>query len=107
MKNYFDILTEKLQKYQYHPKKMINMNLFQANKYYLLIKVEFWSNLNLHILLLEKYLKKMGTITNQDEEQIISIQEHEKQLANSNAFIQKDILPPSEPREIFYNRFCR
>ena len=56
---------------------------------------------------MEKYLKKMGTITNQDEEQIISIQEHEKQLANSNAFIQKDILPPSEPREIFYNLFCR
>ena len=41
MKNYNMILTEKQQKYQYyHQVKMINMNILQVNKYYLLMKVE-------------------------------------------------------------------
>ena len=39
MKNYNMILIEKLQKYQpYHQAKFINMNILQAEKYYLLIK---------------------------------------------------------------------
>ena len=41
MKNYNTISTEKQQKYHhYHQEKFINMNIFQVNKYYLLIKVE-------------------------------------------------------------------
>ena len=39
--NYNTILTEKQQKYQhYHQVKLINMNILQAQKYYLLIKAE-------------------------------------------------------------------
>ena len=39
--NYNTILTEKQQKYQhYHQIKLINMNILQAQKYYLLIKAE-------------------------------------------------------------------
>ena len=39
-KNYDMILTEKLHKYcHYNPKKMININVLKAKKYYLLIKV--------------------------------------------------------------------
>ena len=41
MKNCNMILTEKQQKYQhYHPEKLINMNILQVKKYYLLIKEE-------------------------------------------------------------------
>ena len=40
-RNYDTILTEKHQKYQHsHPKKLINMNILQGNKYYLLITEE-------------------------------------------------------------------
>ena len=39
--NYNTILTEEQQKYQhYHQVKLINMNILQAQKYYLLIKAE-------------------------------------------------------------------
>ena len=39
-KNYNMILTENLHKYcHYNPKKMININVLKAKKYYLLIKV--------------------------------------------------------------------
>ena len=41
LNNYNTILTEKQQKYQhYHQVKLINMNILQAQKYYLLIKAE-------------------------------------------------------------------
>ena len=39
MKNCNMILTEKNKKHQhYHPEKLINMNILQVKKYYLLIK---------------------------------------------------------------------
>ena len=39
MKNYNTMLTENQQKYQnYHLEKLINMNILQVKKYYLLIK---------------------------------------------------------------------
>ena len=39
MKNYNMILTEKQQKYQhYHLEKLINMNILQVKKYFLLTK---------------------------------------------------------------------
>ena len=38
----YDILTEKQQKYQHYLlKKLINMNILQVNRYYLLIKEEW------------------------------------------------------------------
>ena len=41
MKNCYMILTEKQQMYQlYHKVKLINMNILQTKKYYLLIKKE-------------------------------------------------------------------
>ena len=41
LKNCNMILTEKQQKYQhYNPEKLINMNILQVKKYYLLIKEE-------------------------------------------------------------------
>ena len=41
MKNYNKILTEEQQKDQfYHQVKLININILQAKKYYLLFKVE-------------------------------------------------------------------
>ena len=41
MKNYNSILTEKLQKYQhYHPEKLINRNILQVKKEYLLIRAK-------------------------------------------------------------------
>ena len=41
MKNYNMILTENHQKYQlYNLQKLININIFQVKKYYLLIKEE-------------------------------------------------------------------
>ena len=40
-KNRIIILTEEQQKYrQYHPEKLINMNILQVKKYYLLTKEE-------------------------------------------------------------------
>ena len=40
--NYYTILTEKQQKYQhYRQVKLININIVQVKKYYLLIKLEF------------------------------------------------------------------
>ena len=42
MKNCNMILTEKQQKYQhYYLEKLINMNILQAKKYYLLIKEKY------------------------------------------------------------------
>ena len=39
MENYNMILTKKHQKYQYyHLEKLVNMNILQVKKYYLLIK---------------------------------------------------------------------
>ena len=44
MKNCNMISTEKLQKYQhYHKVKLINMNILQVKKYYLLIRAEFFA----------------------------------------------------------------
>ena len=40
MKNYNMILTEKHQKYQHHQVKLVNMNILQVKKHYILIKVE-------------------------------------------------------------------
>ena len=51
IKNYNKILTEKQQKYQhYHLEKLINMNVLQVKKYYLLIKKEGQNELILLIL---------------------------------------------------------
>ena len=72
----YDILTEKQQKYQHYLlKKLINMNILQVNRYYLLIKEEWQNELSLHILHQEKLLKndrrarkkQIDTITNQKE----------------------------------------
>ena len=58
MKNYNLILTEKQQKYQhYHQFKLINMNILQVKKYYLLIKTKLKNKSSLHILLKQKVLK--------------------------------------------------
>ena len=41
MKNYNTMLKDKLQKYNlYHQVKLINMNILQVKKYFLLITVE-------------------------------------------------------------------
>ena len=41
MKNFNTILTEKQKKYQHYDlEKLINMNILQVRKYYLLIKAE-------------------------------------------------------------------
>ena len=51
IKNYNKILTEKQQKYQhYHLEKLINVNVLQVKKYYLLIKKEGQNELILLIL---------------------------------------------------------
>ena len=51
MKNCNTILTEKKQKYQnYHWIKLININILQANKYYLLIKVEWYITYSPYLL---------------------------------------------------------
>ena len=40
-KSFHTILKEKLQKYQpHHQQKLINMNVLQVKKYYLLIKIK-------------------------------------------------------------------
>ena len=58
MKNYNLILTEKQGKYRHnHQVKLINMNILQLKKYYVLIKVELQDKLSLLILLYEKLLK--------------------------------------------------
>ena len=55
MKNYNMILTKKQQKHQYYHKvKLINMNILQVKKYYLMIKTELKNKLSLLILLEEK-----------------------------------------------------
>ena len=55
MKNYNMILTKKQQKHQqYHKVKLINMNILQVKKYYLMIKTELKNKLSLLILLEEK-----------------------------------------------------
>ena len=46
------ILKEKKQKYQqYNQVKLINMNILQVKKYYLLSKAKRENKLNLHIVL--------------------------------------------------------
>ena len=58
MKHCKMILTEKQQKYQhYHPEKLINMNILQVKKYYLLIKEEQQNKLSLYIRFWEKLMK--------------------------------------------------
>ena len=66
------ILIEKQQKYQdYHSKKLINVNLLQVMKCYLLIKEERQNKLSLLILLLGKaFEKQIKTIEYQVEKQI-------------------------------------
>ena len=55
MKSYNMTLTVKQQKYQqYHQLKLINFNILQARKYYLLNKGECYNNPSLLILLQEK-----------------------------------------------------
>ena len=45
------ILTEKQQKQRdYNPEKLINMNVLQVNKYYLMIKEKLQNKLSLLIL---------------------------------------------------------
>ena len=49
------ILTEKQQKQRdYNPEKLINMNVLQVNKYYLMIKEKLQNKLGLLILPQEK-----------------------------------------------------
>ena len=49
------ILTEKQQKQRdYNPEKLINMNVLQVNKYYLMIKEKLQNKLSLLILPQEK-----------------------------------------------------
>ena len=90
IKNYNKILTEKQQKYQhYHLEKLINMNVLQVKKYYLLIKkVTEWTNFAYSLLgkTLEKQTK---TIENQGKKQIKAIQDHGKQLVKSNELINQ------------------
>ena len=78
MKNYNMILTENQQKYQdYHLEKLINMNILQVKKYYLLIKEELQNKLSWHILLFEKQTK---TIEEQGKKQIDAITNQNKGL---------------------------
>ena len=58
MENYNMVLTKKQQKYQhFHQVKLINRNIFQVKKYYLLIKIEQQKKLSALILLYKILLK--------------------------------------------------
>ena len=58
MENYNMVLTKKQQKYQhFHQVKLINRNIFQVKKYYLLIKIEQQKKLSVLILLYKILLK--------------------------------------------------
>ena len=72
------IREEKLQyyinreKYQhYHKVILMNMNILEVKKYYLLIKVKQYNKLNLNIHLLEKHLKnKQRQLTIKDKSKL-------------------------------------
>ena len=58
MKNYNAILTEEQQIYQLHNQaELVNVNILQMKKYYLLIKLEKYNKLSSLFLLQEKLLK--------------------------------------------------
>ena len=58
MKNYNMILTEKLERYQhYYQVELINMNILQVKKYYLLIKKEVRGQAKFIILFLKSFGK--------------------------------------------------
>ena len=51
-------INKEQQKYQYyHLEKLMNINILQAKKYYLLVKVDLQKKLSLHILHWKKLLK--------------------------------------------------
>ena len=79
------MLAENLQKFwYYHWIILINMN-----NNHILTKVELQSKISVFIILQEKLLKnKIKTIDDQSGKQIKALQEHGKQLAESNEFIK-------------------
>ena len=64
------------------------MNILQVKKYYLLIKAVRQNKRSLSPLE-EAFEKQIRTIEDQGQKQISEIEEHEKQLAESNSLIKK------------------
>ena len=48
-------------------------------------------------------MKKIKTIESQGENQVKATKGYGKQLAKSNKFIEKDNLPPTKQKQLFYN----
>ena len=97
MKNCYSILTEKQQKNQhYHLEKLINMNILQVKKYYLLIKDKAKFT---HSPFGRAFKKQIKTIKDQGQKQIKPLQGHGKQLVKSSS--EKESLKLSKQKEIF------
>ena len=62
-KNCNTTLTEKQQRYQhYHLKKVMNINILEANKYCFLMKDKKYNKLSLHFLLQEKQVDAIKSL---------------------------------------------
>ena len=69
MRNYDMALTEKHQKYMYyHHLKLINTNILQVKKYYLMFKVKVWSKTSLLFLFRKSFRKKKAKTIKDKEE---------------------------------------
>ena len=92
IKNCNMILTEKPQKYQhYHLENLINANILQVYKYYLLIKKRVIEQAKFAYSPLGKaFGKQTKTIEDQDKKKIKAVEDHGKQLVESNKLVKKD-----------------
>ena len=99
IKNHKIILTKKQQKQHNNQVKLINMNILQVKKHYLVIRIELQNKLSIFILLQEKLLKNIKTIENQGEKETKAFEELGKKLVKSKG--KKIVLTFLKQNEIF------
>ena len=86
MKKFNMMLIQKLQKFQpYHQGKLINTNILQMKKYYILKNVEGQNKLNVKEKLGKAFEKQTKTIEDLEEKPIKAVEDNKRQLSNANA----------------------
>ena len=107
MKNCNMILTEKQKKYQlYHQIKLINMNILQVKKYYPLVKKLIEEAKFICSPLNKAFEKQMKATEDQGGRQIKAHEEHWKQLAESNAFLERNDYHTAKKLLLKENEIC-
>ena len=98
------ILKKKQQKHEHnHQVKLINMNILQVKKHYLVIRIELQNKLSIFVLLCSSsgkaFEKQTKTIENQGEKETKAFEELGKKLVKSKD--KKTVLTFLKQKEIF------